>query len=234
MLFDCQPVQEIDSVVEVIPVLIDTKECYEINKEMFTLEFIEEMQREIEEENRIREEQERLEAIRIAEEIAREQERQRVESVTFDPYDLTKPSNLTGDEMYDLLKDTGLKDVAYTYIQAEKRYGVNAFVLAGLSALESSWGTSSRAVNDNNLTGYNIKSNSDYYSFSSRSESLLATAKLLGESYLSPSGKYYSGTSIWDVNNKYCPPTTTDACKGWADKISNISQKLYYDYKRKH
>ena len=221
-----------DNQVEETPTLpvVNKINYYYFDEDIFTFDFINETQQKIEEEKKIREEQERLEAIRVAEEIAREQEQQRIASVTFDPYNLSKPSNLTGDEMYNLLKDTGLKDVAYTYIQAEKEYGVNAFFLAGLSALESGWGTSSRAVNDNNLTGYNIQSDGDRYSFSSRSESLMRTAKLISQDYLDQNGRYYFGDSIWDVNKNYCPPVPGEELS-WGDKILNISNNLYREYR---
>lgn len=215
------------------PQVHECTDSYKQNKELYNFEYIKELQEEIErqeEEQRRREEEERLEAIRIAEEMARQQEEQRIASVTFDPSDVTKPSNLTGDEMYNLLKDTGLRDVAYTYTQAEQQFGVNAFLLVGISALESSWGTSNRAVNDNNLTGYNIKSNDDYYAFSSRSESLMSTARLLSYNYLNEDGKYYSGKSVQSIHKNYCPPST-DACSGWSDKVTEIAIDLLKRYK---
>ena len=196
---------------------------YAVNREDVTFDYIENFIQEM----KLQEEQKQQEMMRLR---AIEEEEQRIASVTFNPNDLTIPSNLNKDEMYDLLKDTGLKDVAHTYIEAEQKYGVNSFFLLGLSALESAWGTSSRAVNDNNLTGYNITSNSAYYSFSSRSESLLATAKLLSNDYLNKNGRYYNGKTAWDVNKNYCPPTD-DVCKGWADKIVKIAQDVYFDYK---
>ena len=205
---------------------IVTYENYERNYGILSLDFIEEMQHEIQK----AEEEARQRAIEEAKRIEEELERQRIESVTFDKNDVSKSSNLTGEEMYELLKDTGLSDVAYTYVQAENEYGVNAFFLAALSALESGWGNSRRATQDNNLTGYSIKSSSDYYAFSSRSESLLATAQLLGYNYLKEDGKYYTGKSVSDIHQKYCPPKDS-ACKGWDDKVSRLAQDLYLQYR---
>lgn len=207
-----------------LPVL--EEKYYDLSLDFINKEYVEKVQEEIQR----KEEFARQQAEEMAKRIAEEQERQRIESVTFNPYDVSIPSNLTGDEMYELLKDTGLKDVAYTYIQAEKQYGVNAFFLAGLSALESGWGTSERSVRDNNLTGYNIRSSSDIYKFGSRSESLMSTAKLISVDYLDENGRYYLGKSVWNINKHYCPPVDGEE-KSWADKIVTIANNLYKDYK---
>ena len=206
--------------VDVIPLpTIIEFNSFDFNSELFTEEYIDGMKEEI----RILEIKEDIKKQKVAED-------KRISSVTFDPYNLSKPSNLTKEEMYELLKDTGLKDVAHTYIEAEKEYGVNAFFLAGLSALESGWGTSNLSINHNNLTGYNIRELGDKFSFSSRSESLMATAKLISEDYLNPNGRYFKGGDVWDINEEYCPPVPGEDVS-WADKIVSISNKLLEDYK---
>lgn len=208
-----------------LPVCVE-ENYYDLNLEILTKEHVEEVQEEIQR----REELAKQQAEELARRIAEEQEQQRIESVTFDPYDVSKPSNLTGEEMYSLLKDTGLKDVAYTYIEAENQFGVNAFFLAGLSALESGWGTSERSVRDNNLTGYNIRSSSDIYKFSSRSESLMKTAQLISVDYLTENGRYYLGKSVWNINKHYCPPIDGEE-KSWGEKIITIANRLYNEYR---
>ena len=138
----------------------------------------------------------------------------------FNPYDVTKPSHVSSEQFYQILSNTGMVDVAWVFPYAEKTYGISSIFLAGLVALESGWGTSDRAVYHNNMTGYNIKSDSDIHTFETRADSILATAKLLATHYIPQDGKYHRGVSIWNINESYC------ASNDWADKIHAIANKL--------
>ena len=191
---------------------------------------IEEMNKQIEEyQQRLEEE---LERQRLEEERQKEEARQRAiqeelerqaRQIHFNPYDVRELSNVTESQMYDLLSGTGLSDVAWVFTYAEDYYGINALFLLGITALESGWGTSHRAVNHNNLTGYNIVSDSSVYTFSSRADSVLATAKLLHKDYLNRDGRYFNGYSVESVNIKYC------ANNDWSDKVISISTKMKND-----
>lgn len=178
-------------------------------------EEIERLEREKQEaEQRAKEEAERQKRL--------EEERQRLAQLkpTFDAYNITTPSNMTSEHFYKLLGNTDLVDVAWTFAYAEKAYGINALFLAGLTALESGWGGSERAVRERNLTGYNIVADHSSYAFETRADSVLATAKLIAEHYIKPDGKYHNGLSVWNINAKYC------AQDDWADKIIAIANKL--------
>ena len=77
--------------------------------------------------------------------------------------------------------------------------------LMGIAAHESAWGTSRRAREDNNLTGYGVTSDSAKgINKATKEEGLLTTAKTLHEKYLTAGGSYYAGTSAEDVNKHYC------------------------------
>lgn len=174
------------------------------------------------------EEERRQEEARIQEEKRLEQERLERERLamlkpSFNPYDVTQASNVNSDQFYQLLANTGLSDVAWVFSYAEKEYGINGLFLAGLVALESGWGNSERAIKHNNMTGYGINSNAHVVKFENRSDSILATAKLLATHYIPTNGKYHSGVSIWGINEKYC------AQSDWADKIVSIANKLLYN-----
>ncbi len=66
-------------------------------------------------------------------------------------------------------------------------------------------GTSRRAREDNNLTGYGVTSDHAKGIIKSTKEAgLLATAETLHEKYLTPGGSYYVGTSAAAVNKHYC------------------------------
>lgn len=183
----------------------------------------------IQEEARIKAEQE-AEAKRLAEEAQRlkeeEEARQRaLLKPTFNPYNLREKSNITEKQFYSLLNNTGLNDVAWVFSYAEEYYGINGLFLLGLTALESGWGNSYRAIHHNNLTGYNIVSDASVYTFENRAKSVLTTARLLSKDYLTEDGRYYNGYSVWNVNQKYC------ASDDWADKIVAISNKLLSNLK---
>ena len=88
----------------------------------------------------------------------------RVEGVTYLRENVTVISGITEDEMKEVLMNTtGSKTMAHlasAFVEAEKKYGVNAFFMAGIVALESGFATSRRAIEDNNLTGYEVYSDS--------------------------------------------------------------------------
>lgn len=203
---------------------------YTRDEDVLSMEYIDQKQEELrlqaEEEARIKKEIEE----QLKREVSERMERERIASVTFNHNDVTVKSNLTGAEMYNLLKDTGLNDVAYNIVAAEKEYGINSFFIAGIAALESSWGTSNRAVYDNNLTGFNINTSSSKYSFPSRGDSIDATAYIISKHYVSEDGKYFNGKSVKSVNKTYCP-LSDNACIGWSKKVTSIAYDLLNKYK---
>lgn len=167
-------------------------------------------QRELElEQERLR--QEELERQRLA-----EIEANRV--VTYNPYNLLEPSNITREEAYIMLEGTALQTLSNAYVYMEELYGVNAIYLMSLSAEESGWGRSQLAITHNNIGG--IKSSNGWMYFSDWGECLDYKAKLLKNQYLSENGDYFNGYSIWNVNIKYCEQNT------WADNINSIAYGL--------
>lgn len=123
----------------------------------------------------------------------------------FDPKDVSSVSNITVSDAKEMLSGTQLYQDATSFVKAERIYHVNAVFLMGIAAHESAWGTSRRAKEDNNLTGYGVYSNdAKGINKASREEGLLATANTLHERYLSKGGSYYEGTSAADINKHYC------------------------------
>ena len=86
----------------------------------------------------------------------------RVEGVTYLRENVTVISGITEDEMKEVLMNTtGSKTMAHlasAFVEAEKKYGVNAFFMAGIVALESGFATSRRDLSKNYL-----KEDSMYY-----------------------------------------------------------------------
>lgn len=171
-------------------------------------------------------EQDRLKELEVQRiRFEEEMELTRKLNVGFDPYDLTVPSNITYEELYNVLEGTGLEDIATSLVDSEC-YNVNSFILCSIVALESSWGKSQKALNYNNLGGVGVYNDNTVGAiYSSRSECIFSMAEFLSRDYLSADGVYFNGYSIWDVNIKYC------ASSNWADKVLVIANQLLSKYK---
>ena len=114
----------------------------------------------------------------------------------FNPNDVSALSHITVADAKHMLEGTALYENAKSYVKAEEKYHVNAVFLMGIAAHESAWGTSRRAREDNNLTGYGVTSDhAKGINKSTKEAGLLATAETLHEKYLTPGGSYYVGTS---------------------------------------
>lgn len=123
----------------------------------------------------------------------------------FNPNDVSALSHITVADAKHMLEGTALYEDAKAYVNAEEKYHVNAVFLMGIAAHESAWGTSRRAREDNNLTGYGVTSDhAKGINKSTKEAGLLATAETLHEKYLTPGGSYYVGTSAAAVNKHYC------------------------------
>lgn len=137
--------------------------------------------------------------------------------VYYNPYNITEKSNITETAMYKLTAGTKLETVVDVLLEGEDRYNINAVAVLAIICLESSYGTSNRAINNNNLTGYAVYSDSsDGKHFESWTDCIEETYKLLAKEYLSENGKYYCGKSIWNVNVYYSTPTN------WSEQINDI------------
>lgn len=147
---------------------------------------------------------------------------EKIESITFDASDVTKPSGLTVEDVRMILKGTALEDLSQDFIDAEQEYNVNAFFIISICAVESGWGTSRRAVYDNNLTGFGVYSDSSSgINSDTKRGNILLTAKTLHNNYLTQGGSCYNGVSIQSVSIKYC---TSDS---WTSKITGVGNNLY-------
>lgn len=148
------------------------------------------------------------------------------QDVYYSSADVTAPSGATQYHMTKALKNTPLVVEADTFVEAEKRYGVNALFLAGLVANESSWGKSNRAKYQNNLSGYAVYSRgAKGVTFDDWKSSILATARLLSQDYLKSNGKCFNGKSVEGVNTLYCQKDG-EADYSWSTQVNNIAKEL--------
>lgn len=153
-----------------------------------------------------------------------EKRRQELLHPKLNPLDVTEPSNTTIKKLEEMLDGTRLKSLARTFLLAEKTYNVNAIFLMSIVSLESGFGESERANNgSNNLTGHAVYSNkSRGTQFDSWDDCVLATAKLLKESYIADGAIFktnlgYDGKSIQEINKMYCMTPT------WYKHIQSIA-----------
>lgn len=148
--------------------------------------------------------------------------------VDFNHNDVTVISNTTITHMERALEGTALYEVADALVQAEQIYGVNAFFLAAIAAQESGWGTSDRAVNHNNLTGYGVYTSASRGARpDTKDQSILDTAQLIRENYLTVGAISYNGESVKNINKKYCfygDQKTVDY--RWTENVTRISYDL--------
>lgn len=148
------------------------------------------------------------------------------DDLIFNPNNLLEISNASVDDIYKCLEGTALHELAPVYIEAENLYGVNALFLVGLTAQESGWGTSRRAVEDNNLTGFGVYSDSSKgINSHTKRGNILMTAKWLKEKYLTPGAILYNGFGIRDVNVRYCIGVDGNSDFHWSENISKIASE---------
>lgn len=140
----------------------------------------------------------------------------------FDPKNVSYISNITVSDAQQMLSGTELYSEAESFVKAERLYNVNAVFLMAIAAHESAWGTSRRAKEDNNLTGYGVYSdNATGINKKTKEENLLATAATLHDQYLTEGGNCYEGgKSVANVNKNYCVGNE------WAGAVVNYGYQL--------
>jgi beta-N-acetylglucosaminidase len=140
--------------------------------------------------------------------------------------DLRKPSGLTGVQADHLLKGTGLEGLGNAFVEAEKKYQVNAYYLIAHAAWESGWGKSRISREKNNIFGFQAYDNSPYRSaksFTTKEESIDVVTKYISEQYLSEDGKHYHGSDLKGMNVRYA--TDQNWNKGIAKVIKGLASK---------
>ena len=163
-----------------------------------------------------------------------ELEEQRKLNVVYSRSDITLASGITKEELETVLMNyKGASTMAHlsdALVDAENQHGVNAFTMAAIVALESGFATSRRAIEDNNLTGYEVYSDdSEGRLFPSQYESILQTARHISKNYLTEGGMYYRGLSVDDVQVSYCPDEGKG--KNWNEKVDKLASGFLKVYK---
>ena len=189
-------------------------------------------------------EQERLEAERLAREEAEriEQERLRAieeadrrNSVSVNVDSILEVSNINVDELiavfdfYDYSKS--MKELAWIIVEAERTYGINAFVISGIISWESSYNRSARAQNDNNVLGWSVYSpEHEGAIFDNKYQCIMNACEFLRSAYLTEGGLYYNGLSTWGISRNYCRDEYGNPSEAWLEGINSISKNYEWIY----
>lgn len=140
--------------------------------------------------------------------------------------DLRKPSELTIGQAEQLLEGTGLEGLGKAFVEAEKKYQVNAYYLMAHAAWESGWGKSRISREKNNLFGYMAYDGSPYQSakgFKTKEESIDVVARFISQHYLNEQGMYYHGPTLQGMNVRYASDSNWD--RGIAKVMVSLVKK---------
>ena len=126
--------------------------------------------------------------------------------------DITKPSNLTADQLNSII-DEQLSTIGESYtkfsgmgeslVKMEQETGVNALFCLSVGSLESGHGTSYAAESKNNLFGL-IGNSGNLMSFDSVDDCVMYWGELIQDNYMD-NGR----TTISSIQSKYCPGSST-------------------------
>lgn len=117
----------------------------------------------------------------------------------------------------------GLKGTGDSLVQAEDLYSVNSLVLSAIAYMESAGGMSRLAREKNNLFGLGAGGSTPYQSalcFSSKSDCIHFTAKLLYNRYLSRGSRGYRGDNLIAIGPRYAEDPL------WAEKVARTMSKI--------
>ncbi len=140
-----------------------------------------------------------------------------------DRENVTMLSGATAEDIDRAFAGTRLNGLGKSFVQAEKKHGVNAWFLASIAALESGYGTSKIANDKNNLFGFCAYDDSPYASakrFKNFEDGINHVAGYLSKEYLKRGGAHFKGLSVDSVGSSYA----TDP--KWADSVSFIMNQL--------
>lgn len=149
--------------------------------------------------------------------------------------DLRTPSNISAKEMNSYIdqgaklygKESVLSGQGQVFIDAAKKYGLNAQYLAAHAIHESAFGTSNLSYGKYNLFGLKAFDGAPFdsaYRFKSVKEMIEYEAAYVRFNYIEPTAPYYNGSYLGNksggINVKYA----SDAL--WGQKIANHMEKM--------
>lgn len=98
-------------------------------------------------------------------------------------------------------------------------YQINEIFFCGLISAESGWNIASNHRRTHNYISLMTKNG--LIKYNSVEEGLIAAAKALHNNYLTESGRFYHGKTLYGVKTKFCPASTT-----WVDLVYGRMQQI--------
>lgn len=107
-------------------------------------------------------------------------------------------------------------DVIYNLCE---KYEINEIFFSALIVAESGWNIADSHRNAHNYIS--MLSNGKLIKYSSDEEGLEVAAKLLHNQYLSESGSFYNGKTLYDIQKVFCPNSKT-----WVNLVYNCMEQI--------
>jgi len=127
---------------------------------------------------------------------------------------ITQPSGFSPSRFEKAFRGTNLAGIGFILVSAEKQYGINALVMAGIIVHETGWGTSRLVRERNNLAGLGASGPGRGMDFDDRAGSVNFLAELLATKYC-PGGKFFGGShDLAGIGERYAEDP------GWARKVA--------------
>lgn len=143
-------------------------------------------------------------------------------------YDKKATELYTGsaEDLNKYLKGKGvLAGQGQAFLDAQKKYGISASVLAGICLHESGNGKSKLARNNNNIGGIRIAGSTKFRTFNSVAECIDYMGGLIKRNYVDK-----GLVTLSQINAKYCPPSDPTDTKGtnslWAKCVDKHTDSI--------
>ena len=156
-----------------------------------------------------------------------------VNDVRVNVEDLTELSGASEAQINLLLEGTGLHGAGWYFLEAERRHGVNAVIMAAIMRQESQLGSAGRLAQHNNFAGLsahpthpNMPAYGRWETWGTRREGVFALAYRLGNFYLHPGQRFFSrtyGPSVIGVNQFYARGRDGMASATWGPAVISHS-----------
>lgn len=140
--------------------------------------------------------------------------------------DITQPYKGSAADINKYLKGKGvLEGQGQAFMNAQKKYGISASVLAAICIHESGNGKSKLAKNQNNIGGIRIAGSKKFRTFGSVAECIDYMGGLIKRHYVDK-----GLTTLSEINEKYCPPSDKTDKDGtnaiWAQEINKHTNSI--------
>lgn len=138
----------------------------------------------------------------------------------FNKNDIRGLANITVNQLRSVVPKS-MEPLCNDIVYYSNHYGINALAVCGIIRQESGNNTSRLAQQSNNLGGI-TNGNGGYRTFKSKTECIEYMVRLLKNNYLTPTGKYFNGYSLREINELYCPDDKYE----WSNQVALMGNTM--------